>query len=100
MGFYTYYKTMRFERLMGVSGLNLERNKMCNNVPFYDGMTGQIEVWCKRAKRRKVLKIEKYAATFMKLGRRRGGCEEGVCLYQRVKIDNLWSPKSIAMVYG
>ena len=74
--FYLYYKTTRYERALSVGGVDFERNKMCNHVLFYDGMTVQIEVWCKRAKRRKVLKIEKYATTFMKLGRRRGGCGE------------------------
>ena len=94
--FIIYYKTTRFKRVISVGGVDFERNKMCNHVLFCGGMTGQIEVWCKRTKGRKVLKIEKYMATFMKLGRRRGGCEEGVCTNQRVKIDNLWSPKSIA----
>ena len=53
--FIIYYKTTRFERVISVGGVDFERNKMCNHVLFYDGITVQIEVWCKRAKRRKVL---------------------------------------------
>ena len=43
------------------------------------------------SERAKISKIGQYTTSFMGLRGFCGGCVEGVCLFQRAKIENLWS---------